>query len=159
MLAVDKSKRKLTFMVTLPCYVAGVIPLMRDVHETIHCVEKQWLHRSSRWPSCQIHQSFIATVVSSKPNPALQIGGFGLMCTPQMRLVENFALIMLRKLVLLQDRFCWEILEGLSSHLGHGDISSGSEASIFEVRNLTAWCQFQFRVDQVTCQQLIAACL
>ena len=49
----------------------------------------------------------ITTVVSSKPNPALQIGGFGLMCTPQMRLVENFALIMLRKLVLqLQDRFC-----------------------------------------------------
>lgn len=102
----------------------------------------------------------IATVVSSKPNPALQIGGFGLMCTPQMHLVENFALIMLRKLVLqLQDRFCSEILEGLSSHLGHGDISSGSEASIFEVRNLTAWCQFQLRVDQVMCQQFIATCL
>ena len=49
----------------------------------------------------------IATVVSSKPNPALQIGGFGLTHTPQMPLVENFALIMLRKLVLqLQDRFC-----------------------------------------------------
>ena len=38
----------------------------------------------------------IATVVSSKPNPALQIGGFGLTRTPQMPLVENFALIMLR---------------------------------------------------------------
>ena len=102
----------------------------------------------------------IATVVSSKPNPALQMGGFGLTCTPQMRLVENFGLIMLRKLVLqLQDCFCSEFLEGLSSHLGHGDISSGSEASIFEVRNLTAWCHFHLRVDQVMCQQLIAACL
>ena len=39
---------------------------------------------------------YIATVVSSKPNPALQIGGFGLTHTPQMPLVENFALIMLR---------------------------------------------------------------
>lgn len=38
----------------------------------------------------------IATVVSSTPNPALQIGGFGLTRTPQMPLVENFALIMLR---------------------------------------------------------------
>lgn len=161
MLAVDKSKRKLTFMVTLPCYVTGVIPLMRDVHETIHCVEKQWLHIGL--PGDQAAKSTnqcIATVVSSKPNPALQIGGFGLTRTPQMPLVENFALIMLRKLVLqLQDRFCWEILEGLSSYLGHGDISRGSEASIFEVRNLTVWCQFQLRVDQVMCQQLIAACL
>ena len=48
----------------------------------------------------------IATVVSSKPNSALQIGGFGLMCILQMPLVENFALIMLRKLILqLQDHY------------------------------------------------------
>lgn len=36
-----KVKEKLTFMVTLPCNVTGAVPLMRDVYETIHCVEKQ----------------------------------------------------------------------------------------------------------------------
>ena len=45
------------------------------------------------------------------------IGGFELTCIPQMPLVEIFALVMLRKLVLqLQDRFSREILEGMSSH-------------------------------------------
>ena len=45
------------------------------------------------------------------------IGGFELTRIPQMPLVEIFAPVMLRKLVLqLQDRFSREILEGLSSH-------------------------------------------
>ena len=51
-----------------------------------------------------------------------------------MPLVEIFAPVMLRKLVLqLQDRFSREILEGLSSH--SDGVSSGSGAGIFEVRN------------------------
>ena len=45
------------------------------------------------------------------------IGGFGSMCIPQIPFVDNFTLIMLRKLVLqLQDCFSQEIWEGLSSH-------------------------------------------
>ena len=45
------------------------------------------------------------------------IDGFGSTRIPQMPLVENFAPIMSRKLVLqLHDRFSWEILEELSSH-------------------------------------------
>ena len=45
------------------------------------------------------------------------IGGFESTRIPQMPLVEIFAPVMLRKLVLqLQDRFSREILEGLSSH-------------------------------------------
>ena len=45
------------------------------------------------------------------------IGGFESSCIPQMPLVEIFALVMLRKLVLqLQDRFSHEILKGMSSH-------------------------------------------
>ena len=44
-------------------------------------------------------------------------GGFESTRIPQMPLVEIFAPVMLRKLVLqLQDRFSREILEGLSSH-------------------------------------------
>ena len=103
----------------------------------------------------------IATVVSSTPNPALQIGGFGLTRTPQMPFVENFALIMLRnwscnfKITFLQ-KF-WRDW-GFTWHR-HGDIRGGLGASIFEVRNLTVWCQFQLKLDQVTCQKLIAACL
>ena len=33
----------------------------------------------------------------------------------------------------------------------HGNILSELGASIFEVRNVTVWCQFQLRVDQVMC--------
>ena len=45
------------------------------------------------------------------------IGGFESTRIPQMPLVEFFAPVMLRELVLqLQDRFSREILEGLSSH-------------------------------------------
>jgi len=45
------------------------------------------------------------------------IGGFGSTHIPEMRFVENFAPIILRKLVvLLQGRFSREISEGLSSH-------------------------------------------
>ena len=70
----------------------------------------------------------IATVGSSKPQPCpaqgglfgrdtLLIGRFESTRTPQMPLVEIFAPVMLRKLVLqLQDRFSREILEGLNSH-------------------------------------------
>ena len=67
------------------------------------------------------------TVGSSKPQPCpaqgclfgrdTLIGGFESTRIPQMPLVEIFAPVMLRKLVLqLQDRFSREILEGLSSH-------------------------------------------
>ena len=69
----------------------------------------------------------ITTVGSSKPQPYpaqgclfgrdTLIGGFESTRIPQMPLVEFFAPVMLRKLVLqLQDRFSREILEGLSSH-------------------------------------------
>ena len=69
----------------------------------------------------------IATVGSSKPQPCpaqgclfghhTLIGGFGSTRIPQIPLVEIFAPVMLRKLVLqLQDRFSREILEGLSCH-------------------------------------------
>ena len=69
----------------------------------------------------------IATVSSSKPQPCpgqgclfghdTLIGGFESTCIPQMPLVEIFAPVRLRKLVLqLQDRFSREILEGLSSY-------------------------------------------
>ena len=95
---------------------------------------------SSTWPvqkaqpkafevcaSIQINQR-IMTVGSSNPQPYpaqgclfgrdTLIGGFELTRIPQMPLVELFAPVMLRKLVLqLQDRFSREILEGLSSHL------------------------------------------
>ena len=69
------------------------------------------------------------TVGSSNPQPYpaqgclfgrdTLIGGFESTHIPQkMPLVELFALVILRKLVLqLQDRFSREILEGLSSHL------------------------------------------
>ena len=68
-----------------------------------------------------------ATVGSSKPQPCptqgclfghhTLFGGFESTRIPQMPLVEIFAPVMLRKLVLqLQDRFYREILEGLSSH-------------------------------------------
>ena len=68
-----------------------------------------------------------ATVGSSKPQPCpvqgclfghhTLIGGFESTRIPQMPLVEIFAPVMLRKLVLqLQDRFSREILEGSSSH-------------------------------------------
>ena len=68
-----------------------------------------------------------ATVGSSKPQPChvqgclfghhTLIGGFESTRIPQMPLVEIFAPVMLRKLVLqLQDRLSREILEGLSSH-------------------------------------------
>ena len=119
--------------------------------------------------SIQIHQS--ATVGSSKPQPCpgqgclfgsdTLIGGFELTCIPQMPLVETFAPVMLRKVVLqLQDRFSWEILEGLSSHsMEHGYISSGSGAGIFKVRNQIVWRQFQLKLDWVTRRWLIAACL
>ena len=63
----------------------------------------------------------------SKPQPCPEqgclfgrdtlIGGFESTRIPQMPLVEIFAPVMLRKLVLqLQDRFSLEILKGLSSH-------------------------------------------
>ena len=69
----------------------------------------------------------IATVGSSKPQPCptqgclfgrdTLIGGFESSRIPQIPLVNIFASVMLRKLVLqLQDRFSREILEGLSSH-------------------------------------------
>ena len=68
-----------------------------------------------------------ATVGSSKPQPChvqgclfghhTLIGGFESTRITQMPLVEIFAPVMLRKLVLqLQDRLSREILEGLSSH-------------------------------------------
>ena len=92
-----KVKEKLTFMVTLPCNVTGVIPLMRRNSDCIGLPGDQ---------AAKSTNQCIATIVSSKPNPALQISGFGLTHTPQMPLIENFALIMLRKLVLqLQDCF------------------------------------------------------
>ena len=43
--------------------------------------------------------------------------------------------------------------------MGHGYISSGSEAGIFEVRTSIFWCQFQLKLDWVTRRRLIAACL
>ena len=69
----------------------------------------------------------ITTVGSSKPQPYpaqgclfgrdTLIGGFESTRIPQTPLVEFFAPVMLRKLVLqLQDRFSRNILEGLSSH-------------------------------------------
>ena len=69
----------------------------------------------------------ITTVGSSKPHPypaqgclfgrVTLIGGFESTRITQMPLVEFFAPVMLRKLVLqLQDRFSREIMEGLSSH-------------------------------------------
>ena len=54
------------------------------------------------------------------------IGGFESTRIPQMPLVEFFALVMLRKLVLqLQDRFSREIMEQLSSHSTLGQFSFG----------------------------------
>ena len=69
----------------------------------------------------------ITTVGSSKPQPypaqgclfgrVTLIGGFESTRIPKMPLVEFFAPVMLRKLVLqLQDRFSREIMEGLSSY-------------------------------------------
>ena len=65
-------------------------------------------------------------------------GGFESTHIPQIPLVEIFAPVMLRKLVLqLQDRFSREILEGLSSHSAQvwRPASSGSAAGIFKVGN------------------------
>ena len=75
----------------------------------------------------QIHQSAYRDRRQFKPQPCpaqgclfgrdTLIDGFESTHIPQMPLVETFAPVILRKLVLqLQDRFCREILEGLSSH-------------------------------------------
>ena len=80
-----------------------------------------------KFPTFKSTNQRISTVGSSKPQPCPAQGclfgrdtlirGFESKRIPQMPLVEIFAPVMLRKLVLqLQDRFSREIMEGLSSH-------------------------------------------
>ena len=85
---------------------------------------KRYLRYARRFKSTNQR---IMTVGSSKPQPypaqgcffgcVTLIGGFELTRIPQMPLVEFFAPVMLRKLVLQNpDRLSQEIMEGLSSH-------------------------------------------
>ena len=69
--------------------------------------------------------------------PDTLIGGFESTRIPQMPLAEIFAPVMLRKLVLqLQGRFSREFWKDWALiRMGHGYISSGSGAGIFDVRN------------------------
>ena len=141
--------------------MTGVVPLMRDVHETIDCVEKQWLYRSSRWPSRQIHQSAYCNCCQFNTQPCPADWWIWIDAHTSNAFGWEFCTDHVEKLVLqLQDYFSRKFWRdwGFTWHR-HGDISGGSGASIFEVRNLTVWCQFQVKLDQVTCQKLIAACL